>query len=92
MVTKEVPHLSGTESSEVLLSSDPPSSDAWMGSQETYIVLGDGYPVSYEGGKPVIDPDLMAVHVHYPLRAYGEMIWVVKGLDESLNFYCRQRS
>ena len=82
-------HATGTAERSVFFDSSAGllSHEAWMGEAQQTHIMPEGYPVSYEGDKPVIDPALMDIDRPYPLMVFGELIWMVKGADESINFY-----
>ena len=83
-------HESGTAlGSKAFLdpSTDVLSYETWMGGTQRTHIMPEGYPISYEGDKPLIAPALMTVGHAYLLMVYGEPVWVIKDLDETINFY-----
>ena len=63
------------------------SYETWMEGAQRTVMVPEGYPISYELDKPVIDPSLMTVGQPYLLMVYGELLFVVKDSDEALDFY-----
>ena len=44
-------------------------------------------PVEYEDGKPILNPSAMVPDIPYPFSAYGIVVWAIKRMDDSIEFY-----